>query len=147
MKKIYALLAVVCLGLFVYSCKKPGCIDPNASNYDETAKEGNELCPCTYEGSLAFWFNKNTSDSIKAFTTYDSLKFFVEDYYIDSIGVIDFQEEEPDCGDKLVPTYTAGFGRSTYRWVRYKIFNELGGLVWTDIVRMEINECVKVQLK
>lgn len=147
MKKINVLLAILCLGLVVYSCKKPGCIDPIASNYDEKAKEGNELCPCTYEGSLAFWFDEATSDSIDVFEPYDSLKFYVEDYFIEGLEVTEFQDEEPECAKKGVPTYTAGFGRSTFRWVKYEVRNELGGIVWDSIVKMEANECIKIQLK
>ena len=145
MKKTNALLAVMLLSLMVISCKKPGCTDPEATNFQANAKHQDTIC--RYEGSVVFWYDEETSDSLKSFFGGDSLKFWVEHNYVDSLSVIDNLDEAPECGDKDVATYLADFGSSNFRWVQYEIFNEFGLLLYDSIIKLEANECHVIQLQ
>lgn len=153
MKKIHISLLITLIGFSIISCKKEGCTDEFATNYEVKAKTNNLLC--TYEGSLLFWMNESTSDSLKLNTGSKALRYWVQEVWtdslvqkvrVDSVNLNDFQDEVPECGEKDVPTYSAGLGLSDFRWVKYEIENEFGNIIYSDVVKMLANECVKVQL-
>jgi len=152
MKKMNSVVAVMLLSLLVFSCKKPGCTDPIATNYDIKAKSDN--INCTYEGQVGFWYNEAAGKKLKALGG-DSLKFFMyENYidsskviYVDSLSVIDFLDEAPECGASDVATYTSAFGKSDFRFVQYRIFNELDLLLYDSIVKLTADECLMIQLR
>ena len=61
MKKIiYASLASVLMLTTLNACKKEGCTDSFATNYDEKADSDNGTC--TYTGTIQFWYGKSASD-------------------------------------------------------------------------------------
>ena len=63
---------------FNFSCKK-GCTDPNASNYDPTAKKENNTCE--YDSS-----STETNISLITFHYYDSDSFYLDSIYQDDFG-------------------------------------------------------------
>lgn len=77
-KPIFTLLVI--LAAFISSCKKPGCTDPNASNFNTDAdKEDNS---CIYD-NLSLQFNlKNNNDS---FSRYDTLNFDNGSFRVENI--------------------------------------------------------------
>lgn len=46
MRKVVSIIAVLSIGLFVTSCRKAGCTDPNAVNYNPAAKVDDGSCEC-----------------------------------------------------------------------------------------------------
>ncbi len=146
MKRTYLIIAVACLSVLALSCKKKGCTDPIATNYDAKAKSEN--IRCTYEGSISFWFTAADADSIQTVNANnDSLIFHTEYAKVDSIKMDEFNLTAPECNAPKVPTYTVSFGQSDFRWVKYHIYTETGLLVKTDIVKMIANECLKIRVR
>ncbi|MEZ7900867.1 MAG: cytochrome c peroxidase [Flavobacteriales bacterium] len=47
MKKIQLIIVVFAIGIFTTSCRKSGCTNPNAINYDSNAKVDDGSCVCT----------------------------------------------------------------------------------------------------
>ena len=67
-KKILFLLAIVCMAA-TFSCKKKGCTDPTALNYNADAKKDDGSCSFTKEkiieiktafGNMYMWLYKQT---------------------------------------------------------------------------------------
>lgn len=48
LNKILSFTVVICLSVGFSSCKKKGCMDPNAINYNEKAKKEDPESPCLY---------------------------------------------------------------------------------------------------
>ncbi len=46
MKQLQAIVAIIVIGVFVTSCRKSGCTDPNAANYNPKAKVDDGSCDC-----------------------------------------------------------------------------------------------------
>ncbi len=97
MKKINIVLGVI-LTVFVFSCKKEGCTDEKALNFDEKAKkdDGSCLYPDTTndEGTVVVQFNHVFGTSAAPFSlsqmyvhpkTGDSLTFSTFKYYISNL--------------------------------------------------------------
>ncbi|MFD1551092.1 hypothetical protein DNU06_04160 [Putridiphycobacter roseus] len=146
MKKVITSLTILCLAMAITSCKKYGCTDPIANNYDGKARSNNLLC--TYEGSLMFWYDEYIRDSLDKKEGVLSLEYYVEDIQIDSLELNNPQEKEPLCGKSEIATYeTKNLEGSNQRFVKYKIFDQLDQLIYSDIVEMKAGECVGVRLK
>jgi len=84
----------------VTSCKKKGCIDINAKNYNSEAKKDDGSC--SYEGSAVFWVHADAQISI-----YGSLiEVFVEGESIGTMNINSTNTSAPDCGTGGVNYYT-----------------------------------------
>ena len=70
----YLIVSMLVLGLVSTSCKKEGCTNPEASNYDEEADkdDGN----CVFEGNLVFWYD-HTAESIMQLYGITELNYIV----------------------------------------------------------------------
>lgn len=58
MKKTLLIVGMGLLTLGTVSCKKKGCIDENATNYDATAEKDDESC--TYNAVGVLYYDQNT---------------------------------------------------------------------------------------
>jgi hypothetical protein len=56
---------LLCAAMFLMACKKDGCMDVNAENYDPEAKR-NSGDLCTYKADLMVWFSQDTKDTLIA---------------------------------------------------------------------------------
>lgn len=77
-------------GLFLFSCKEPGCTDPEALNYNTEANKSDNSCEYNGEIELNFILKDNQSlFSIYDTTSFDNnnfrlekLKFYISDVYV-----------------------------------------------------------------
>jgi hypothetical protein len=64
MKKVTYKFGFLLMGLVLLgSCKKDGCMDVKAENYDAEA-EKDEGDNCTYQAELVVWFSQETKDTL-----------------------------------------------------------------------------------
>jgi len=106
--KINVILSVLLLSICLFSCKKLGCTDQNAMNFEKEAKKNDESC--TYEGSVGIWF-----DSVKAQEyTADSiitLTYFVDGNNVGTISSGQYSNVSPNCDSPEVLTVEFNMGK------------------------------------
>ena len=65
MKNLFFAVILLTGMLTIYSCKKAGCTDPNAKNYN--SKDNTNDGSCIYQGNIIFWWNQVYTDSAQSF--------------------------------------------------------------------------------
>lgn len=91
MKLFYFLIATT----FIFSsCKKEGCVDSDAINYDEKAKTDDGSCK--YECDFVIWFNQGTSEEMAA-DGITELNFYLGGESFGSLSVDDYTNLIPEC--------------------------------------------------
>ena len=150
MKKIKLVLTLAVIGIFVLSCKKPGCTDPEATNYDAKAKPNDLLC--TYTSSILLWYNSATGEQLEDIDT-EQILYFIDDAQIDSLkltakGI----ENEPACGASKFMTLNSELGLSDFKYVKLRIETRIeesgpGIMLLDSIVLLKANDCLKIKLE
>ncbi|UKN02353.1 hypothetical protein K6119_02310 [Paracrocinitomix mangrovi] len=110
------LLMIVAAGLVLASCNKKGCTDVNASNYSEEATKDNG--ECTYESTVTFWYNQQTSIQKEQAGVTD-FKVYVGEVLAVTHPVETYEVIAPDCGDVAKITVTKNLNKLTeksYTW-------------------------------
>ncbi len=150
MKKSTLILLVAIIGLSFASCKKYGCTDPDALNFDDKVRSNNLVCE--YEGSILFWYDKITQDSLEQiYGKIRALEYYVDLERIDSIEFTNPQDKLPRCGSKEVANFEDSLGTGYTRWVEYYVqlvdpSGMRGPILYDSIVSITANECLKIQL-
>jgi len=88
------ILGALVLAVGLVSCKKEGCIDADATNYDEKAKVDNGSC--TYQANFAVWFNQTTAENMAA-DGITELSFYIGGNAFGTLSVDDYSTTLPDC--------------------------------------------------
>jgi hypothetical protein len=102
------------------ACKKEGCTDNLAENFDKEAEKENNTC--TYEGTLTFWINANSSIDFNN-NMIDELFVYVDGTKIGQMTSTSNQLTTPDCGS-IGLTYYENFGLEESKLISYKITYE-----------------------
>ncbi|MGJ8661306.1 MAG: hypothetical protein ACSHXL_04655 [Bacteroidota bacterium] len=110
----------------IYSCKKLGCTDENALNFEEVAQKDDESC--TYEGSVGIWF-----DSIKA-DEYESNSIIAITYFIDGDSSTTVFSDQyvstiPTCGSPDVFTVKFNMGKASSETHNLIVKSETGAII------------------
>ena len=144
MKKIVLAMAALIIGNVFIGCKKYGCTDPNALNFEDRIRTNN--LNCTYEGSVLFWYDQITYDSLKALYNHKSLEYYINDV---QRAILDFENPQsgiPRCGSSEVFSFTDSLNHSYKKYIHYTIKTETGILLYDSIAEITGNECLKIQL-
>ncbi len=148
MKKIKYSLVLAVIGLAVFSCKKSGCTDPEATNADLKARSNNLLCE--YSSSLIVWYNKAGSTEIKdsgGTGATERLFYYVDNVLLDSMKVDGKGvENEPTCGTQKLYTLNNELGLSDFKYIKLKVQGDKGHIFLDSILMLSANECNKIQL-
>jgi len=120
MKKILFATAIL-TSLISTSCKKKGCIDSLASNYDEKAKKDDGTC--TFEGSVVFWIGETESISLVS-SGVAELNVYVDNVKVGDQGANIYHSSNPGCGASTVVTKSVDLGTAKTKVVSYKIIDE-----------------------
>lgn len=144
MKKITLALSMLVIGLSFVSCKKYGCTDPDALNFEEKVRSNNLLCE--YQGSVLFWYDEIIQDSLNTLYNIKSLEYYVENVRVDSLEFENPLTKPPACGASEVATYTIDSTFGNKRWVKYQIVTELDVILYDSTVEVSANECLKIRL-
>ncbi|MCC7454183.1 MAG: hypothetical protein IT222_08465 [Crocinitomix sp.] len=110
-KPILTLTFIV--GLTLISCKKEGCLDSDAKNYNADAKTDDGSC--TYEAQFVVYFNQATSENLIA-DGISELSFYLGGKSIGSLSTSNFSVLLPECGgsEGLTTTVDLGSVKSSY---------------------------------
>lgn len=137
------------LGIVLVSCKKKGCTDPDATNYDE--KAGKVDGSCIYNTNATFWMDANTANNIASFYSATHAKIYVEGELLDSLALADYSTSVPLCADTSGKTVVVDMGLAKGARIAYqiKVTN-----VWTgndviyaiDTVEMVGGSCSLIQI-
>ena len=146
MRKAGLLLSMVSLLMLVLvsGCKKEGCTDPDSKNYDPEAKVDDHSCQ--YEGSVVFWYNKTTSDSLMSYDA-QSLTIYVDNQVIGSYATNVYFTSQPDCSTQSVVTTTKDLGPAKSKSYSYKVVDDDGYTWWQGNINIDANTCLALELQ
>ncbi|GAA0876086.1 hypothetical protein GCM10009118_24960 [Wandonia haliotis] len=124
-------------------CKKEGCIDANAVNYDSEAKKDDNSCK--YEGRVVFWHGQETAQNL-SFTGTTSLLYYVNDELVGSSAASTYWTGAPSCGTDGTVTDTKDLGIAKNKGYSYRVDNQSGFTIWSGTVNYTANNCEAVEL-
>jgi len=138
------LLSILSLFLILSSCIKSGCTDPEALNFDPDANDEDKSC--NYQGSVAFWFDEETSNYLVDHDVVNLQYFFNSDHF--SVGsATDFSADgEPVCGAEGVVSKEISLLFATQNFT-YKVMDMNDFVWWSGSVELKANDCKRFQLK
>jgi hypothetical protein len=131
------------LGLLTTSCKKEGCTDVDAKNYNSEAKKDDATC--TYEGKHVIWYGENTANSLvnDGATT---LTYYVDGQLAGSGAANLFWTAAPDCGQDASITITKDLGAVKTQAYTYTAVDQTGFTYWSGILNFNANTCTTLEL-
>ncbi|UPT67934.1 MAG: hypothetical protein M0D57_04535 [Sphingobacteriales bacterium JAD_PAG50586_3] len=142
-KTIFLALTVSFSLMTLASCKREGCTNSDAVNYDDNAASDDGSCH--FEGGLVFWYNHATSQFLVGDDA-ASLTFYVNGQVIGSTATNVYWTSEPDCGQNGSISYTKNMGKSQSQTVTYSVVDDTNHEYWTNSITIEANTCKSVQL-
>lgn len=126
------------------SCKKEGCIDAIADNYNADADKDDGSC--TYSASVSFWYNGATSQNLQD-DVITSLTIYVDNQVIGSYASSVFFPSAPACGQSAVVSKTLDLGKSKTKTASYLVKDDFGDEVWSGTVTFDASvECTMYEL-
>ena len=145
MKRFFSLAAVaVVLTVFISSCEKKGCTDPNAKNYDSSAKSSDGSC--TYQGSVVIWADQTfaTAAVTAGVTTWN---FSINGSPVGSMATSTYFASAPDCGANGAITIVEQLGTQTSQIIVVSVTDQNGAAVATYNVTFVGGACKNWQLQ
>lgn len=126
------------LALTFFSCAKPGCTDPSATNYSSAAKKNDGSC--TYQTKLIFWQDLSAAQSWAPLGV-TSLKYYVNGNYIGSSIATEYYPSLPSCSANGQASYTIDLGQNTTGSVNVKITDQTGQSWYDEYITVDNSEC------
>jgi hypothetical protein len=116
------------LALGVFSCAKPGCTDPIATNFSESAKKNDGSC--TYQTKLILWQNLTNATS---WAQYDVtiLKYYIDGAYVGSSSATEYFTGQPSCAQDGQAYKVIDLGQNSSSSVHIEIKDQ-DDVVWYD---------------
>jgi len=142
MKKILGLLLLTSIS-FV-SCKKEGCTDVDAINYDDSANRDDGTC--NFEGELVFWFDGTTAANLVQ-DDISSLTYYVDNKLVGSTSSNVYWNSSPSCGANGSITVSKSLGNVKNKSYEYEVRDQDGLVVWTGYENFTAGICTKLELQ
>ena len=131
-----SMLGIVALSMF--SCAKPGCTDPLATNYNSSANKSDGSC--TYQTKLIFWQDLSAAQSWSTVGV-TSLKYYVNGNYIGSSVATEYYPSQPSCSATGQAAQTINLGQNTTGSVNVKITDQNGQSWYDEYITVNNSEC------
>ena len=143
MKK--TIIALAALALALGGCKKEGCTDSDATNYDSKAKK-NCNC-CEYRGDLVIWYPKSTADFFVLNLT-TSVNVYLDGVLVGNMPVSGsgYFSAAPACGAGG-KTFNVDMGSFSSRSYEYRIDDQDGDMVDFGYVSVSANKCSSLKIE
>ncbi len=142
MKKLLFLLAIP-MALSVTSCKKAGCTDVFATNYNSKAKTNDGTC--TYQEKLIFWQDATEAGSWSSLGI-TGLKFYVDNQYIGSCVASEYMVNgQPTCSGTGQASTSINLGLSKSKVVTVELKDQNDNSLGTDNVTITAGSCSTYQ--
>ena len=131
------------------ACKKKGCMDANAQNYDAEAEKDD--ASCTYNAYATFWFDQATSISqSQAGTT--TIEVFVGDVSGGSLPVGSYAgPATPSCGGNNTIAVTKNLGASATKSLDWQAKDQNGNVLysgtWESAGTASSSDCKVIQIQ
>ncbi len=143
MKKVNYLLFVTIFVFALGACKKKGCLDQNATNYNSEAKKDDGSC--LYEGSAVIWFNTPKVIEYSATGT-SNLVFYLEGIQIGTLNLLDFINTAPACGGDHAVTVKRNLDSAPSKSFSLVVKGDSGATLDTYSLTIVGNKCTKFLL-
>jgi hypothetical protein len=143
-------IKLLSIGLFISGamlfsgCKKEGCTNPDADNFDGEAKTSD--FSCVYTTEVVFWFKENISIGLQA-AEIGKLDFLLNEEQIGQSGTDMFWEEAPECGTIGTIKFTRELTESRSEPFYYTVKDEEGFELWKGLTVLDIDSCRVIQLE
>jgi hypothetical protein len=142
---------IICLSLMggvtvLNSCKKDkikGCTDKDSKNYDATAEEDD--ASCKYEGSIVFWYNSATADSLIDDGA-TALTYYVDGVVVGSSAASVYWTGAPDCDQSGTVSITKDLGSVKSKTSTYSVKDDTGFEYWSGTLTFTANTCTSTKL-
>lgn len=137
------ILFIVSFSLVVLSCKKEGCMNENATNYDAEVKKDDGSCH--FEAKTSFWFSEGVSEFLVGPYEVTALTVYMDDVSVGTMDPADWKVG-PDCNGEnfTVVTDLGGFTGKKYS---YSVRDNNGTQQFYGTVSLVGNDCKSVELK
>lgn len=144
MKKI-KLFSLFAFGLLTLnSCKKEGCIDPDAVNYSTEAKKSDGSC--NYESKVTFWFDQQTADYLYNTDVSDYVSITINGVFVGNYSTTTYFTAAPACEQAGAFSYTLDMGANSSSPLTYDIWNEWDDINWNKTIQAQGNNCYIEQI-
>lgn len=147
MKTILSLI-LLCSVLALTSCYKKGCTDQNANNYDSNANTGDPCWECDYNGSVLFYFNNVTRDSL-IHRGVTSISINASGQLLGPFPINSTTEYPNTCDSGNPMKIERNVGRScylTYISLEYTVTDQNGNTLWSNLTTMDPKYCSPTEL-
>lgn len=129
------------LALSFVSCRKEGCTNPLATNFNENATDSDNSC--LFKGDVVFWFDENTSQNLGGTFGTENLNVYFDDELIGTYDVNNFQETAPDCSQQSTVGTEVDLGGETEESFNFRIEDDGGSIIEEGLVQVSASECTR----
>jgi hypothetical protein len=136
----YSLLIITSL----VSCKREGCTDLDAVNYDPDARENDGSC--AYTGGGVFWYNQSVAQGLLDDGAV-SLTYYLDGQLIGSSAAGVYFTGAPLCDQTGLVNFTRDLGNSKSKAYQYEVIDQTGWVYWEGIVNISADECLQLELE
>jgi hypothetical protein len=135
--------AIVISGLIMSSCKKEGCTDKEAVNYQASAKVDNGSC--TYSGSVILWYKVGVFTGLASYGV-TNLSLYIDDELQGEYPVGFYSPSEPTCGTTNTMSLELNLGSEKSKEFNYEIIDQNGTVRWSGILDLSASQCSSYEL-
>lgn len=136
-------ISLLCAALFIVlssGCKKYGCDDQFALNYNSKVNTNNGSC--LYELKAVFWYNEATAISLQD-DNITSLRFFVDDQLIGTKMTTEYWTTAPDCGFGMNFRENSSLTSTSHD---YTVKDQNDVVVWSGTLNLGAGVCVSKEM-
>ena len=144
MKTVVILFSViVALSTTLSSCKKGGCTDKNAINYNSGARKSDGSC--SFEGRVILWYGQNASTELQN-NGATALTFYVDGQPVGSTQASVYWNHTPVCGENGSITIKKSLGKAKNKSYIYSVKDQDNVEYWSGDISIMANTCEGYEL-